>query len=101
MLHSSTIHPIDETVLTEGVSALGWVFRSRETGRITIAQWPNAALWVVIVTTAIRSLWDPHGSIVHWVGLLAVVIWAVDEITRGVNPWRRVLGAAVLASTLA
>jgi hypothetical protein len=25
------------------------------------------------------------------------VWWAVDEIVRGVNPWRRILGAVVLA----
>jgi hypothetical protein len=30
----------------------------------------------------------------------ALVIWATDEIVRGVNPWRRFLGAAVLAYEL-
>jgi hypothetical protein len=26
-----------------------------------------------------------------------LIIWAADEIVRGVNPWRRCLGAAVIA----
>jgi hypothetical protein len=25
-----------------------------------------------------------------------LIIWGVDEIVRGVNPWRRCLGAAVV-----
>jgi hypothetical protein len=28
------------------------------------------------------------------------VAWAVDEVIRGVNPFRRILGAAVLASLI-
>jgi hypothetical protein len=26
---------------------------------------------------------------------VSLLIWAADEIVRGVNPWRRCLGAAV------
>jgi hypothetical protein len=26
----------------------------------------------------------------------AIVVWALDEVIRGVNPWRRLLGAVVL-----
>jgi hypothetical protein len=29
----------------------------------------------------------------------ALVIWALDELIRGVNPWRRVLGGVVLGGT--
>jgi hypothetical protein len=32
---------------------------------------------------------------------VALAVWAVDEIVRGVNPWRRILGAAVLAVSAA
>jgi hypothetical protein len=28
---------------------------------------------------------------------MALGWWAVDEVLRGVNPWRRLLGTAVLA----
>jgi hypothetical protein len=30
------------------------------------------------------------------VGSAALVVWALDELRRGVNPWRRLLGTAVL-----
>jgi hypothetical protein len=42
--------------------------------------WPAAGTASVALTVAFRG------------GLL---VWAADEVTRGVNPWRRCLGAAV------
>ena len=51
---------------------IDWLFRNRQTGEITIAQMPNAPL----------------------------IVWAGDEVLRGVNPWRRLLGGGVLAFTL-
>ena len=35
------------------------------------------------------------------VGSVALVVWALDELLRGVNPFRRALGAVVLAAQLA
>jgi hypothetical protein len=29
-------------------------------------------------------------------GTAAFAVWAADEVVRGVNPWRRLLGGAVL-----
>jgi hypothetical protein len=26
----------------------------------------------------------------------SLIVWALDEVVRGVNPWRRFLGVAVL-----
>ena len=77
---------------------LQWFFRNRETGAITIAQWPNLVLWIAIVAGALLWIWPAAGK--AGVGLTmvlkgALIIWAVDEIVRGVNPWRRCLGAAV------
>ena len=34
------------------------------------------------------------------VGTIALIVWAGDEILRGVNPWRRLLGGVVLAVTV-
>ena len=31
------------------------------------------------------------------VASIALIVWSVDEIVRGVNPWRRILGSGVLA----
>lgn len=83
--------------------SLNWFFRNRETGAITVAQWPNLALWVVIATGVLLWIWPSSGraSIVLTVFFKgALIVWAADEIVRGVNPWRRCLGAAVAAYQL-
>ncbi len=75
------------------------MFENRETGAITIAQAPNLLLWLVIAATAARWTLSPEGrwgtavQVAFWCGLL---LWALDELVRGVNPWRRCLGASVL-----
>ncbi|MEY9359322.1 putative membrane protein YhhN [Bradyrhizobium yuanmingense] len=82
---------------------LDWFFRSRETGAITIAQWPNLVLWAVIFAGALLWIWPSAGrasvalTIVLKGGLM---IWGADEIIRGVKPWRRCLGAAVVVYEL-
>lgn len=94
------------TFLQQGLPArraIDWCFRNRETGAITVAQAPNLILWIVIATGALRWIW-PSGTpgVVLTVGFKgSLAIWAADEIFRGVNPWRRFLGAAVLSYVLA
>jgi hypothetical protein len=81
-------------------TVIDWLFRNRHTGRITIAQAPNLALWVFIGAAVLRALLDPSGGLRTALGAtaaVALVWWALDEIVRGVNPWRRLLGGAVLA----
>ena len=81
------------------MTVVDWVFRDRRTGRIVVAQWPNIALGVWLVASAVGAVLDPGGgwgSALRWVARLALGWWAVDEVVRGVNPWRRVLGAVVL-----
>jgi hypothetical protein len=80
-----------------------WSFENRQTGAITIAQTPNLFLWIVIVAGALIWGWHPPGQVgvalnVIFSGVLFV--WAGDEILRGVNPWRRCLGVAVLCYEL-
>ncbi len=81
----------------------GWLFRNRDTGRITIAQFPNVALWIFLVVVVMRWFVG-HGSLhvaLDVVALAALAWWAIDELLRGVNPWRRILGVggcAVVAS---
>lgn len=76
-------------------SAADWVFRDRETGGITIAQFPNLALWIFLGTVVARWL-APEDSgaftALQVAALAALGWWAVDEVVRGVNPWRRFLG---------
>ncbi len=82
---------------------IDWLFRNRRTGEITIAQAPNAPLIVFIVAVVIRFLFHPSGTagtIVSTIATVALLVWAGDEVVRGVNPWRRMLGGSVLAFTL-
>jgi hypothetical protein len=83
-----------------------WAFRNRQTGQVTIAQFPNIALWVFFATAVLRRVvrsGTPHTLFV-WVGLASLGWWALDEVLRGVNPWRRLLGLGgcvlVVAGTL-
>jgi predicted neutral ceramidase superfamily lipid hydrolase len=82
---------------------ISWMFRSRQTGKITVAQLPNAPLIVFLVAVAVRWIFHPSGTVGTVVTVLATIAligWAADEVIRGVNPWRRILGSAVLAVTI-
>ena len=82
------------------VGVIDWALRDRRTGRIVVAQWPNTALIVWIVTSVVLALSDPDGTwglALRVVAMVALGWWAVDEIVRGVNPWRRLLGTVVFA----
>jgi hypothetical protein len=83
---------------------LQWFFRNRDTGAITIAQAPNLALWIVIVAAVLRWLWPFDGKLSEALTVVVkggLLFWAADEIFRGVNPWRRCLGAAVVVYEIA
>ena len=85
-------------------SVFGWIFRDRQTGRVVIAQFPNFPLGVWIAASLIRRVLRPSGrwnTSLFVVAAAALLGWAGDEIVRGVNPWRRVLGAAVALGFIA
>jgi hypothetical protein len=42
-----------------------------------------------------------HATAVEGVRRGALLVWALDEVVRGASPFRRLLGAAVLASQIA
>jgi hypothetical protein len=78
-------------------SWLDWMFRNRRTGRITVAQFPNVPLWIFIGATVLRRLLptgSPLDTAAGWVAVAGLAWWAGDEVVRGVNPWRRLLGLA-------
>jgi hypothetical protein len=77
-----------------------WLFRNRETGEVTIAQAPNPPLIVFLVAWMLRWVLGPEGGVLTGLNLVAgvaIVWWAGDEVVRGVNPWRRILGLGTLA----
>ena len=66
-----------------------------------IAQAPNLALSVFACAAAADYLLKPAGVAgvaLRGVKVASLSIWAVDELVRGVNPWRRTLGAVTLAA---
>lgn len=76
-----------------------WAFRDRTSGRVVVGQWPNLPLWIFLIAQAIAWLASADERIAGWaraVSYCALAIWAADEVIRGVNPWRRCLGSAVL-----
>lgn len=74
-----------------------WWFENRETGETTIAQFPNPPLWIAGAAWIVdRVFAGTLGTIAGVVAFVALGWWALDEILRGVNPWRRTLGTAVL-----
>ena len=78
---------------------LEWLLRDRVSGGITIAQFPNPALWTWLVATVLGLRWSPTVVGVDVLAVLstgALLVWAADEVLRGVNPFRRLLGAGVL-----
>lgn len=80
------------------IGSFRWWFENRETGVITIAQFPNLPLWIALAAWVVRLVTDgPIASAADVVIRVAVLWWAIDEIVRGVNPWRRVLGVGGVA----
>lgn len=83
-------------------TSASWWFRSSD-GRLTLWQLPNPALCVWLVTLVLGrfDLSEAHKAAVDGVGRGALLVWALDEVVRGASPFRRVLGAVVLAAQLA
>jgi hypothetical protein len=75
-----------------------WFLRDRRTGRITLVQWPNPALWVWLVTTVLvgLGLFPARLDEMRWIAAGALIAWGADEISRGATPARRLLGLLVL-----
>jgi hypothetical protein len=78
-----------------------WWFRSSD-GRLTLWHWPNPALclWMVALVLGRFDLSATHATAVDGVRHGALLVWALDEVVRGASPFRRVLGAVVLAAQL-
>jgi len=78
-------------------SFFDWFFRDRRTGRILVAHVPNLAILLWMATVLARQLTaqgTTADTLLEWAGTLTLGWWAIDEVVRGVNPWRRVLGLA-------
>ncbi len=65
-------------------------------GNVVIWQTPNAFLiaWVVLTIISL-FLNNTAANIFSWLGMLAIIIWAVLEMAKGVNYFRKALGGVV------
>jgi hypothetical protein len=88
---------------SRGARTLHWWLRDRRTGRIVTWQWPNPAILTALLSGGVArlDLWPSRTDELRWVSAGALTVWAADELLRGVNPMRRVLGGVVLAATVA
>lgn len=76
---------------------LSWCIRDKETGRIVLVQAPNAPILVFLATYVLRWFTGERlDSQLINVGMGALIVWGLDELFRGVNPLRRLLGVTVL-----
>jgi hypothetical protein len=82
------------------VNLTSWV-RDRD-GRLAVAQWPNAALWVWLAARVLgwADLTPLDEQTLRGIGTGALLVWALDEVLRGASPFRRVLGVVVLGGQL-
>jgi hypothetical protein len=97
MTSSPTVDPVPVRL-----TSAAWWFRSSD-GRLTLWQLPNPALCVWLSTLALGRfhLSAAHTTAVNGVRHGALLVWALDEVVRGTSPFRRLLGAVVLAAQLA
>jgi hypothetical protein len=79
------------------VSRLDTFFKDRS-GRLVLWQAPNPAIWVFLAVAVLRRTpYDGRDSELRWIGAGALIVWGLDELIRGASPFRRLLGAIVLA----
>ena len=77
-----------------------WWFENRRTGEITIAQFPNWPLLAIAAVWIVRRSVDAGSTLADVATIAATILWlywGADELLRGVNPWRRLLGIGVIA----
>lgn len=69
-------------------------------GNVVIYQRPNWLLisWFVVSIIWLAGLAGTYSKVFFGLGFILLAAWAVLEMTRGVNYFRRLLGGAVLAA---
>ncbi|HUQ40195.1 MAG TPA: hypothetical protein VM030_08545 [Acidimicrobiales bacterium] len=75
-------------------------FLNPDTGELTIFQAPNPPLWIFFAAALTKRVADPAGTtgtVLAVVSGVALAWWSIDELVRGDSPFRRLLGAVVLA----
>lgn len=77
-------------------------FWEDDRGKVVVWQKPNLPLTIWFLAT-VGGMLLPNGFIqkaLYLIGLVALVVWSILEISRGVNYFRRLLGLLVLLSMI-
>jgi len=66
-------------------------------GRVVIFQWPNAWLiaWAILAVISL-AVSGRLADVCSWASHASLIVWAIIELTKGVNYFRRALGLVVL-----
>jgi hypothetical protein len=82
-----------------GPSAFHRFFANRETGKVVIGQRPNGPLRLYLAASSARRLTtdEQRARVLSAVATGSLSVWALLELTRGDSPFRRTVGAVVLA----
>jgi len=82
--------------------AVGRVSRASWPRRYPIAQFPNAPLLIALAASLAARVLDGRAhDVARAVFYTGLAIWAYEELVRGVNGFRRLLGAGGLVYVIA
>lgn len=72
------------------------------TGRVVLWQTPNVWLLVWAGFTTVSLFFTAHtADVLSWIASVALIVWSLFEVFRGVNYFRRLLGLTVLVFAVA
>lgn len=76
---------------------INWLFITKD-GKVVIGQFPNIPIIIWLISLIINYLVsnDKISLVISIVGTLSLVYWALLEITKGLNGFRRLLGLVIL-----
>lgn len=85
----------------DGESLWDKIWRDDE-GNIVIFQWPNVWLiaWAAVSFLSLISPTRTFSNVTWWIGSILLAIWAVLEVLRGANYFRKALGVVVFLLNL-
>lgn len=74
-------------------------FFQDENGRYVVMQWPNGPAYLSMASAVLARISRGTGShqLFEYTTFGAMFLWSYLEITQGESPFRRVLGAGVMA----
>jgi hypothetical protein len=75
-------------------------FFKDQNGRVVLFQWPNVPLgsWLVLKLLSAVTSSQPLKMDINLLSMAVLLIWAYQEITTGVNYFRRLLGLVVFGA---